>query len=227
MDQVKRHFEDEAREFDRVIVSLIPHYAEMLDALVSAVPFQKSARIRAIDLGCGTGTVASRILDDFPNAEMTCLDLAQNMLDMARAKLARHHDVRYFMKDFETFEFDEEYDVVISSLALHHLPADNDKRILYTRVRESLTLGGVFYNADIVLGSSGFLQSVNMNQWRAHMRLSISDSEIESTWLRRYQEEDCPAKLMDQLEWMREIGFADVDVIWKRYNFAVYGGVRR
>jgi hypothetical protein len=26
---------------------------------------------------------------------------------------------------------------------------------------------------------------------------------------------------------MAQIGFADVDVLWKYYNFAVYGGVRR
>jgi hypothetical protein len=26
--------------------------------------------------------------------------------------------------------------------------------------------------------------------------------------------------------WMSEIGFADADVIWKYYNFAVYGGVK-
>ncbi len=29
---------------------------------------------------------------------------------------------------------------------------------------------------------------------------------------------------MDQLAWLAEIGFTDVDVVWKYYNFAVYGG---
>jgi tRNA (cmo5U34)-methyltransferase len=66
-----------------------------------------------------------------------------------------------------------------------------------------------------------------MNAWRRYMSGGISGDEIESKWIQKYREEDHPAKLIDQLTWMTEIGFIDVDVIWKYYNFAVYGGVRR
>jgi tRNA (cmo5U34)-methyltransferase len=59
------------------------------------------------------------------------------------------------------------------------------------------------------------------------MGRTVSKEEIEHKWVPKYQAEDRPEKLMDQLEWMAEIGFADVDVLWKYYNFAVYGGVRR
>jgi trans-aconitate methyltransferase len=38
-----------------------------------------------LDLGCGTGTVALSILRVFPNAHLTCLYLAENMIAMARA----------------------------------------------------------------------------------------------------------------------------------------------
>ena len=39
--------------------------------------------------------------------------------------------------------------------------------------------------------------------------------------------EDSLAKLLIKLAWVAEIGFAELDVIWKYYNFAVYGGVKR
>jgi len=39
-------------------------------------------------------------------------------------------------------------------------------------------------------------------------------------------EEDNTAKLVDQVNWLINIGLVDVDVIWKYYNFAVYGGSR-
>ena len=66
-----------------------------------------------------------------------------------------------------------------------------------------------------------------MYQWRAFMRRNISDDEIENKWIAKYHVEDHPAKLVDQLAWLTEIGFAEVDVVWKHYNFAVYGGVKR
>jgi tRNA (cmo5U34)-methyltransferase len=226
-DKIKRHFEGEAQEFDRIILTLIPHYATMVRALVEAIPFARSMALRVIDLGCGTGAVAAQILESFPNAQVTCLDLAENMIAIARARLAHFPLVDYVAADFRAFDFCAKYDVVVSSLALHHLVTDEDKQNFYRRIYESLTSGGVFYNADVVLASNDFLQAVYMNEWRRFMGKKVPEDEIEGKWIPKYQEEDRPAKLIDQLKWMEGIGFADVDVLWKYYNFAVYGGVRR
>ena len=227
MDKIKQHFEDEAREFDRIIVTLIPEYPRMVEALILAIPFNRSAPLRVIDLGCGTRTVAAYLLDAFPNAHVTCLDLAENMIAMAQVKLARYPLVRYVVGDFSGFDSDDGYNVVVSSFALHHLVTSEDKRNFYHRIYNSLASGGVFYNADVVLGSNDFLQSVYMERWRNFMSRNVSKDEVEGKWIPKYEAEDRPAKLMDQLKWMTEIGFVDVDVIWKWYNFAVYGGVRR
>ena len=228
MDEIKRHFEDEAREFDDIIAKLIPYYdSRMVEALVAALPFDPAAQIRVLDLGCGTGTVAQAILDRFPKAHITCLDFAENMIAMARGKLAHHSHVRYIVGDFKTFEFDGPYEAVVSSLALHHLVTNEDKRCLYRRIFECLTLGGVFYNADVVLGSSDFLQAMYIRQWRAFMRHYVTEEEIDRKWIPKYDAEDRPAKLLDQLAWLTEIGFVQVDAICKFYNFAVYGGAKR
>ena len=87
-------------------------------------------------------------------------------------------------------------------------------------------LEGVFYNADVVLASSDFLQTVYMRQWRAFMSRNVSQEEIELRWIPKYETEDHPARLTDQLEWLAKAGFAGVDVLWKNYNFAVYGGTK-
>ncbi|MGD0788451.1 MAG: methyltransferase domain-containing protein [Terracidiphilus sp.] len=224
MDAVKEHFEQEAREFDRIIVTLIPHYLQMVESLVLAIPFDASAPIRALDLGCGTGTVARHLLERFPNAQLTCLDLAGNMIATAQQKLASYPRVSYVHGDFTAMAGDESYDVVVSSLALHHLAADAEKREFYRRIYLSLRPGGVFYNADAVLGTSDFLQKVYMQQWRAFMCRNISREEVEGKWIPNYEAEDHPAKLTEQLAWLAEAGFTDVDVLWKYYNFAVYGG---
>jgi tRNA (cmo5U34)-methyltransferase len=218
---------DEAKEFDTLIRTLIPDYPRMVEALVAAIPFERPAPIRVLDIGCGTGTVAKAVLEVFPNARLTCLDLAESMITMARIKLAGHAGVRYIVSDIDKHCSDETYDAVVSSLALHHLRTDADKRRIYGRIHTSLASGGVFYNADVVLGSNDSLQAVNMRKWIAFMRQHISQEEIDGKWIPQYYAEDCPARLVDQLGWLAEIGFKDVDVLWKYYNFAVYGGVKR
>lgn len=224
MDRIRQHFEEEAQDFDRIILTLIPDYLKMVGALVAALPFESSAAIRVIDLGCGTGTVAKAVLEAFPNAHVTCLDLAENMIAMARGKLAPFPNASFVVGHFAAF--DGEYDAVVSSLALHHLVSDEDKKRFYQRIFARLLLRGVFYNGDVVLASSETLQTMYMRQWRAFMQRSVPDAEIDGKWIPKYLSEDRPARLLDQLDWLREAGFSGVDVLWKHYNFAVYGGTK-
>lgn len=227
MDIVKHHFESEAQEFEHIILALIPHYPTMVRALAEAIPFERSNALRVIDLGCGTGTVSAQILNLFPNAQVTCVDFAENMIMHARAKLAQYPQVNYLTADFRAFDWCGQFDVVISSLALHHIVTNEEKQNFYSHIYESLNSGGVFYNADVVLASNDYLQTCYMREWRDFMALRISKDEIDGKWIPKYHEEDRPARLLDHLQWMKEAGFSDIDVLWKYFNFAVYGGIRR
>ena len=46
VDKIKQHFEEEARDFDRIILTLIPDYPRMVEALVAAMPFENDAPVR-------------------------------------------------------------------------------------------------------------------------------------------------------------------------------------
>jgi len=62
-----------------------------------------------------------------------------------------------------------------------------------------------------------------MERWQEFMLRSVPAWEIEEVWLPKYREEDRPASLMKHVDWLRNSGFETVDVVWKYYNFAVYG----
>jgi tRNA (cmo5U34)-methyltransferase len=225
VEKIKQHFEEEAQEFDAIIRRLIPNYEQMLDALITALPFNQCQPIRVVDLGCGTGTIAKRIKNAYPLAQVTCVDIAEKMLQIAQVKLGEPgDDLRYQLANFEDYEFDVTYDVAVSSLALHHLISDDDKIKFYKKIYACLALGGVFYNADVILGSSSDLQERYMEKWREYMSLQVSVEEIEQKWMPQHYDEDHPASLMSQLAWLQDMGFEEVDVVWKYYNFSVYGG---
>lgn len=225
MGSIKEHFEEEAKEFDRVVLNLIPFYEDMVQAMLSSIPFNREKDIYVIDIGCGTGTVAKKIKEYFPYAKITCLDFAENMILMAKAKLKDFDDISYLLCDFSEFEFDKGYDVVVSSLSLHHL--GRDKKQFYQKVFTNLTDGGVFYNADVVIGSNEYLEELYISNWKSFMARSISDEEINKKWLGRHRKEGNPEKLMSHLKWLEEVGFTDIDVIWKYYKYAVFGGTKR
>ena len=226
MNKIKNHFEKEAKEFDNIIVKLIPFYNEMLEALTNALPHAKTQKIRVADIGSGTGTVGKIILKKYPNSTLTCVDIAANMIETAKIKLAQYKNVEYIVEDFYNYNFEKKYDVVVTSLALHHLKNDNDKKKFFKKIFDALNKNGVFYNADIVLGSSEPLQNLYMNKWKEFMQRKVPPDEIENIWCPKYEDEDRPAKTIDQIKWLEEIGFQKTDIIWKYYNFAVYGGMK-
>ena len=226
MEIVKEHFEKEAKEFDDIIVKLIPFYEQMIGALIDSIPFESKSAIKIIDLGCGTGTIAKKVSDRFPNSKIVCLDIASNMIEIAKYKLSSHIKSDFIVGDFSQIDFEEKFDVVVSSLALHHLETDSDKKDFYTKIFKILNNGGVFYNADVVLAATDYQQEINLTRWKEYMNKSVSKHEVDNKWIPTYKAEDRPAKLIDQLKWLEDIGFKNVDVNWKYYNFGVYGGVK-
>lgn len=227
MERVKEHFEGEAEQYDAIIRKLIPYYSRMVEAVVNTLPFDNSAEITVLDLGCGTGTVARAVKDRFPGARLACLDIAENMLHIARGKLANAPETAYICCDFNQFAFDRQYDAVVSSLALHHLATDADKLSFYKKIYAGLKNGGVLVNADVVLASTDILQRRYMEQWKQFMLESVPLDEVEGKWIPNYHAEDRPVSLLQHFDMLHQAGFDTMDVVWKYYNFAVYMAVKK
>ncbi|MHA1315075.1 MAG: class I SAM-dependent methyltransferase [Candidatus Helarchaeota archaeon] len=225
MDSIGKMFEKEAQEYDETIKKIIPFYEQMLNTLTMALPFPTNKDIKVVDLGCGTGTLALKIKEKYPRARILCLDMAEGMINLAKQKLKKYSDIRFQKKDFHVYDFEESNDVIISSLALHHLQDDNAKKNFLKKIFDSLSVGGVFYNADVVFGANKFLENLNLLKWKEYMNENYSLKEINDELLPKYYH-DLPTQLVKQVQWLVDLGFIDVDVIWKYFHFVIYGGLK-
>lgn len=223
MKQVKDHFEEEAEVFDGLIRTLIPSYEDMVNSMILALPFHEKEKINVLDLGCGTGNISMAVKKRFPHAQITCVDLADNMIKMAKFKLSSYSDIEFKTADFRDLDFIKEYDAVVSSLALHHLQPE-EQPLFYRRIYGFLKEGGVFYNTDNILGSSSHLNHLYMDKWVNFMLKSHTQKEIDTLWLPKHREEDFPSPLRSHIQWLEDAGFEEVDVVCKYYMFGVYGG---
>lgn len=222
-ERIKAHFEKEAAVFDELFFKIMPRYEEMMGALIEALPFSRNDRPRIVDLGCGTGNLTSKILAAYPKASITCMDMAEKMLAMARAKLGAQRSVSFRQGDIRKFDFSGPYDAVLSSMVLHHIER-KEKGRLYRRIRNSLKRGGVFYAIDIFISANPRLQRLYMGRWKDHMLQHGLPGKKIKEMIRRHQQEDRPVCFEDELNILRQAGFTNVDVLLKHYNFALYGG---
>ncbi|MBT29785.1 MAG: SAM-dependent methyltransferase [Thalassobius sp.] len=54
--------------------------------LVKNIPFQPTDHFRLLEVGCGTGYNLAKIHEQFPNAELTGIDVSEDMLNIAAKK---------------------------------------------------------------------------------------------------------------------------------------------
>ncbi len=97
-----------------------------------------------LDIGCGTGEVAMRTKARTGSAgSVAGIDPDPAMIAVARQKASRAElDVDFRVAAVESLPFaDATFDVVVSSLMMHHLPADLKPRAL-AEVRRVLKPGG-------------------------------------------------------------------------------------
>lgn len=220
-------FKTEAKQFDNVIPLLIPFYNEIYNILIDSIPFYRNMPIKILDIGCGTGTFAKIIKESFPYAKITCLDFSSNMINIAKSKLEKYDDdINFLVSDFNDLDIKNEFDVVVSSFALHHIQQDSEKLKLYEKIYESLKQNGVFLTADIVLGVNKYIKNLYEKKWEEHIIKKIINNGLKGDTLERYQADDNPSELFNHLKWLENSGFNQVETIWKYYNFAVFGGFK-
>ena len=189
------------------IADTIPHRTEGEAALLEEVP-KDSTRI--LDLGCGDGRLLGLLLLHCPSATGVGLDFSPLMLERLREKFGSDERVRIVEHDLDRHLPDMGmFDVVSSCFAIHHLTHDR-KRELYREVWNCLQPGGVFCN----------LEHVDSPSQRIHERF------LDAIGIAP-EDEDPSNKLLDvetQLNWLREIGFQDVDCFWKWRELALLVG---
>ncbi len=187
----------------------IPHRTEGEATLMEFIP--PTAK-RILDLGTGDGRLLALVKLVHPNATAVALDFSATMLEAAHQRFASDRSVTVVQHNLEGSLPDlGEFDVVVSSFAIHHLIHER-KRALYAEVYACLHPGGVFCNLEHVASVT---------------------PELHENFLHRIgytvETEDASNKLLDvetQLQWLREIGFTQVDCHWKWRELALLAGTR-
>ncbi len=189
----------------------LPHRTEGEKVLLEQIP--PNAR-RVLDLGTGDGRLLALIKLNNPSVEGFALDFSDPMIQQAKKRFSNDKKVTIIKHDFSQplpVEKLGRFDAVVSSLAIHHL-AHPRKKQLYTEVFSLLNPRGVFCN----------LEHVSSATENLHLKFLVVTGFTPQT-------EDPSNKLLDvetQLQWLRKIGFVDVDCDWKWLELALLVGVK-
>jgi tRNA (cmo5U34)-methyltransferase len=222
MDRVKEVFDAIASEYDAQRKWIIPEFEDFYQNAVRAVDWPGSEPT-ILDIGAGTGLLSALLLEKFPSATLTLMDISDNMLRVAKDRFAGRNGISYQIIDYRTGDLGGPYDIICSALSIHHLEHD-EKRSLYARIYRTLNPGGVFVNAEQVEGETPEQHLRNLKYWDDFVSSGPLPEPVGKSAMARRDILDRMEKLSVQLAWFREVGFFPVDVIYKNRMLAVMKG---
>ena len=224
MERVKQAFDETASRYDAQRKWIIPGMDDYYSAAVWAAECTHP-RPAILDIGAGTGLLSALMIRKFPDARLTLVDLSGSMLSIAQERFAGRKNIRYIAGDYSSVDFAGRYDLVCSALSIHHLE-HGEKRRLYKKIHDTLHPGGMFVNADQVLGETPAINRRYMAYWDTFLETSPRSSEDKKQVLYRRDTFDKNEKLPVQLAWLQECGFCEIDVVYKNRLFVVFTGRR-
>jgi tRNA (cmo5U34)-methyltransferase len=108
---------------------------------------------------------------------------------------------------------------------LHHLRTDTEWREVFTTFHRALRPGGSVWVFDLVESSIPAVRQLMWRQYGEYLA-RLKDEAYRDHVFAYVEREDTPRPLLYQLDLLREVGFAQVDVLHKNVCFAAFGAVK-
>ena len=216
----------------------IPMAAEQIGVMMAILKASGQPLESFLDLGCGDGILGATVLGEFPSARGLLADFSEPMLQQARVQLKDYADQLVFENlDYgqpgwvKTMQSYTPFDAVVSGYSIHHQP-DTRKRQVYREIFSLLSPGGWFVNIEHVSSAARLNIDLFENHYVA-ARYAIEQQEGGTREFEQIAEEyknrpDKAANILASVElqcdWLREIGYEEVDCYFRIYELAVFAG---
>jgi tRNA (cmo5U34)-methyltransferase len=229
--------EETSRTFVNYGQYFVPHRHLQLQ-IISSLLSRLDDNCQIIDLCCGEGLLAEILLDNKKESTVFGLDGSQEMLNRAIDRLSRFGK-RFFP---QTIELSDKgwrspttpVDAVVSSLAIHHLDGQQ-KQVLFEDIHKMLKENGKLVIADVIdpVSEPGKLLAADM--WDEAVRkrsLEVDGNTRAYEFFRREgwnifryldpEDIDKPSPLYEQLKWLENAGFVEIDAHWMLAGHAIF-----
>jgi tRNA (cmo5U34)-methyltransferase len=218
----------------------IPMVMEQVGVMMSILQSHTRPVENFMDLGCGDGILGAAILGTYPSSRGVLLDFSEPMLGQAREQLKNYLDRLVFLNlDYgdpawvDAVQPEGLFDAIVSGYSIHH-QLDVRKHSIYQEVFSLLKPGGWFINIEHIAAASQLVINLFNNHVIAGYYAieqrnggTRTREEMADVYLKRPDKDANKLLSVDvQCDWLRGIGYEEVDCYFRIYELAVFGGRR-
>ncbi|WP_235935362.1 class I SAM-dependent methyltransferase [Candidatus Laterigemmans baculatus] len=181
---------------------------------------------RVLDIGCGAGNNTLKLKEIYGKTFASdLLDLSGPMLERAKERVADAGipRVELWQSDFRDADLpSESYDVILAAAVLHHLRDDADWQAAFEKLWSLLKPGGSVWITDLVVQETVPIHELMWSLYGEYLE-GQGGSEYRKKVFDYIEREDSARPVTYQLDLLRRVGFAHVELLHKNSCFAAFG----
>lgn len=221
---IKEQFNLIAEEYDKNRKKFIPCFEDYYINTTKFIVSNITKPQRILDLGAGTGLLSYFWYQHYPESEYVLVDIADDMLKIARKRFAGIDKVTYQVMNYLDGLPTGNFDVIISALSIHHLEND-EKTKLFAQIYDRLPVGGLFINYDQFCANQEEMNKWFNSYWENQLPKSgLTDKDISLWQERKKLDKECSVK--DEIEMISKCNFNIAECVYTCQKFSVIVAIK-
>ncbi|KDR96634.1 malonyl-CoA O-methyltransferase [Peptoclostridium litorale DSM 5388] len=119
-EKLKRRFSRNAKNYDEYANVQKKMGSFLVDNLVKHTIIECSQIKKILEIGCGTGYVTRKLANDYPNAQITAVDIAPGMIELVKSTI-QNNNIDFICADIEEIYIVDNYDLIVSNATFQWL----------------------------------------------------------------------------------------------------------
>jgi tRNA (cmo5U34)-methyltransferase len=230
VNDIRARFDDDVERFSNLETGQLSTIdAPLSMELITHAAFATNPEADAVlDIGCGAGNYTLKLLQLINPLDCDLVDLSQPMLERARERIASVNSgtIRIYQEDIRSVDLPKErFDIIFAGAVLHHLRDDDDWEQVFSKIYGLTAPGGSVWVTDLVRHENAYVEAMMGDRYGKYLE-SVGGNDYRAQVFDYIDREDSPRSVTYQLDLLRRVGYAEVDIIHKNSCFAVFGAVK-
>lgn len=200
----------------------------MLDVVTEVAKRIRPEATDMLDLGCGGGNYAAKMVTRMPNLNCTLIDLSDAMLVKAKERVESITSGNVLVQQGDMREVtlgEDQFDFIFAGATLHHLREDHEWELVFTKLYKSLKKGGCFFVADLIEHENELLNQYFKECYIDYLSV-IGGREYAEEILGLIEKADTPRSIVFQTDLLKKIGFRQIEILHKNICYAAFYAVK-
>lgn len=197
-----------SKQYSESVKRCVPFYEEMLESVLMFLPENFKPK-NILELGSGTGNLTKLIIEKFPSANITAVDISQECIEECKSLI--NFPVNYVKADFKEINFAENsFDLIVSSISIHHIN-DIEKQKLFNKLFKYQTPGAILSFCDQFSAETKEIYLKYISEWKKYAFSKGSNDAEWEMWMQHQNDHDYHSTLENHTNWLKQVGYKNVD----------------